>query len=155
MLRTARGSTLIFFGRCDLRVNAPRGSGTIFWTTQWRYDLRVNEDAALGRARQFKCIFLDDKSGTANCALIFWTTEAVEQFCRHHPRRHSQRPKAFVEDNVVAPKRKPCRAIFSDEQRGPCHYLYDDAMQWGRLVCSANCYQRGRRASDVWRPRFA
>jgi hypothetical protein len=70
----------------------------------------------------------DNKSGAANCALIFWTTEAVEQFRRRHPRRHSQRPKLSLRTMFVAPKRKPCRAIFSDEQRGPCHYLYDDGL---------------------------
>src|SRR5262249_19763893 len=71
-----------------------------------------------------------------------------------------QRPKLSLRTMFVAPKRKPCRAISSDERRWPCHYLYDDglitlSMQWGRSVCSANCDQRGRCASDVLRARFA
>jgi hypothetical protein len=43
----------------------------------------------------FKGNFLDNPSGDAAiCALIFWTTEAVEQFCHRHPHRHSQRAQS-------------------------------------------------------------
>jgi hypothetical protein len=38
--------------------------------------------------------FLDNPSGAAICALIFWTTEAVEQFRHRHPHRHSQRAQS-------------------------------------------------------------
>src|SRR5215471_11858356 len=105
--------------------------------------------------------FLDNRSGdTAICALIFWTTEAVEQFRHRHPPPPQPAPKAFVEDNVRRAKAQALSGIFSDERPWPCHYLYDDglitlSMQWGRSVCSANCHVRGRCASDAWRPRFA
>src|SRR5262249_7022953 len=72
--------------------------------------------------------FLDSPSGAAIFALIFWTPEAVEQLRRRRPCRHSQRPKLSWRTMFVAPKRKPCRAISSDERRWPCHYLYDDGL---------------------------
>jgi hypothetical protein len=69
-------------------------------------------------------------------------------------------PKAFVEDNVRRAEAQALSAILSDERRWRCHYLYDDgliklSMQWGQPVCSANCHERGKCASAVWRPRFA
>jgi hypothetical protein len=42
---------------------------------------------------------LDNKSGAANCALIFWTTEAVESSAVVIAAATAT-PKAFVEDNV-------------------------------------------------------
>jgi len=63
--------------------------------------------------------FLDNLSGDAAiCALIFWTTEAVEQFRHRHPHRHSQRPKLSLRTMFVAPKRKPCRAFLVTSGRG-------------------------------------
>jgi hypothetical protein len=52
---------------------------------------------------------LENPNGAAICAVIFWKTEAVEQFRRRHPSRHSQRPKLSLRTMFVAPKRKPCR----------------------------------------------
>src|SRR5262249_19466911 len=70
----------------------PRGSSLIFWTIT----------ICAGN-------FLDNPSGAAICAVIFWKTEAVEQFRRRHLRRHSQRPKLSLRTMFVAPKGTPFR----------------------------------------------
>jgi hypothetical protein len=43
--------------------------------------------------RWFKCIFLDNKSGAASCALIFWTTDRRFDFFYHKHKSTNGCPK--------------------------------------------------------------
>jgi hypothetical protein len=98
--------------------------------------------------RWFKCIFLDNKSGAASCALIFWTTDRRFDFFY---------PKAQIHKWLS----KKCRSLSKrceSNNRSALYYSSNRRPTWkAAMKRCALCHGRlglGARFRNIWNGRW-